>query len=140
MNSQICLIFAFLLTMSSTCLAQGLGVKGVHTKVDTFAAPPQRLRNLKKSSGNGSVERDGLLEIKPCVSMEKITDSQKEDYFGNGDAMCNTNQCDGGCCRAYNWLLCDTANLYPYVPCICNDMTQDPEEYTASTLPPQTYP
>ena len=148
MNSQIYLLFfALLCAMSSTCLASDAtsqehsSVKEVHTEDDTYSVPPQMLRNLKQATGNGSVARDGLHEIRPCVSMSKITDSQKQDIWGNGDKTCNTNVCAGGCCRAYNWLKCDTTNSFPYVPCICNGInTQDPTNFVAWKRPPQSIP
>lgn len=57
----------------------------------------------------------GIMERKPCIPFELIREGQKTHSLA--DPECNTNSCNGGCCRAYNWLLCDEDSSFAYVPC-----------------------
>merc|ERR1711933_121520 len=41
------------------------------------------------------------------------------------DESCRTNSCLGGCCRDYNYLVCDENNDYPYLKCVCNANTKN---------------
>lgn len=43
---------------------------------------------------DGSV---GLVEVRPCIPFDKITDGQK--LHPRGDSECQTNSCPDGCCR-----------------------------------------
>ncbi|CAB9511478.1 expressed unknown protein [Seminavis robusta] len=100
-----------------------------------FEIQPRRLRALKSTQGQGSVARDGLIEIKPCVPWSSVSSAQTTNP--QTDSACVSNPpSTGGCCRDYHWLLWDATNSYPYVPCICNDITQDPNSFVPSTLPP----
>ncbi|CAB9523682.1 expressed unknown protein [Seminavis robusta] len=111
-------------------------IKGASAKIaveDNHEIQPRRLRALK--SNKGSVARDGLIEIKPCVPWSSVSEAQKTNPQTQHSCASNPPS-TGGCCRDYHWLLWDTTNSYPYVPCICNDMTQDPASFVPSTLPP----
>jgi hypothetical protein len=46
--------------------------------------------------------------------------------YGESDDGCNSNgECSGGCCRVYNYLICDAGNDYPHVACVCSANTFD---------------
>lgn len=83
----------------------------------------QLKRNLRRlqlgefADDDPYINPNGLMERKPCVEFERLSAGQLEDPWGAGDETCLTNSCGGGCCRAYNWLLCDEDNALAYVPC-----------------------
>jgi hypothetical protein len=92
----------------------------------------QKLRSLTNDAG--------LIEIEPCVSWDTISEQQKLGSSILGTKTCKTNSCSGGCCRDYaNFLPCDTANKYFYLPCICNALTQDPNDFVPSNTPPPNW-
>ena len=47
----------------------------------------------------------GLIEKEPCVAWSSISESLRNNAWG--DKTCQTNTCSNGCCRAYTWLKCD---------------------------------
>lgn len=55
------------------------------------------------------------------------------------DATCHENNCAGGCCRLYKWLICDRDNAFPDIPCVCNKNTQDVVEEVESTSAPTNF-
>ena len=57
----------------------------------------------------------GIMERKPCTPFEGIREDQLTSPLA-GQA-CSANDCGGGCCRNYNWVLCDTDSSFPYLPC-----------------------
>jgi len=100
------------------------GLAGKDTKQNTFVS--------------GSVANDGLLERNPCIAFDQLPVGSLENAAS--DSECLTNACEGGCCRRYNWLICDTTNGHPRLQCVCNAITQDPNSFTASALPEVTVP
>ena len=72
----------------------------------------------------------GLIENTPCVPWSSITEQQK--LHPNADSVCSTeqNSCDGGCCRAYWWLLCDdSGSVHQKLPCVCNANTRSHDSF-----------
>ena len=57
---------------------------------------------------------NGIMERKPCIPFDQIREDQIENDLADDD--CATNSC-GGCCRAYNWLLCDEDSSFAFVAC-----------------------
>jgi hypothetical protein len=72
---------------------------------------------------------DALQETNPCIPFN--SDMTARASLSLSDDACRANECSGGCCRVYHWLICDTANEMPNLACICNENTQ---------LPPTTAP
>jgi hypothetical protein len=71
----------------------------------------------------------GVLEEHRCKSWTnpqvKIAAHNPSDH-GLGDEGCNNgNECNGGCCRILNHLVCDKHNDFPHVACVCNANTYD---------------
>lgn len=55
-------------------------------------------------------------ENKPCVPFSSVTKDQLA--HGNTDGSCENNECGGGCCRFYHWLLCDdTGDAFQVTNC-----------------------
>ena len=86
------------------------------------------------STGNGATNGNGasaasdtaivLEETQPCIPFNGDISSRAS--LSLTDSVCTTNECSGGCCRVYNWLICDTTNQMPTLACVCNENTQPP--------------
>jgi len=63
-----------------------------------------------------TLSRD-LQQAQPCVPLDSVLATTKTHTLT--DQVCLSNNCDGGCCRAYFWLICDTQNMFTDVPCLC---------------------
>ena len=112
--------------VSIAFLAMAIASSGAVEDVDTNPrASESRLRGLQ---GTGSVATQGLKELHVCVPWESVDEYRKT--HSSTDLACATNSCAGGCCRHYHWLMCDTSNRFPAIPCICNDLTMDPAIFT----------
>jgi hypothetical protein len=70
----------------------------------------------------------GVKENHPCKpwlnTFVQAAATSVNDY-GESSLQCNQgNECSsGGCCRVYNYLLCDADNDYPHMPCVCGATT-----------------
>ena len=56
-----------------------------------------------------------------------------------GDMDCfadPVNACPDGCCRFANWFICDTDDISPHMPCVCNDLTADPASMLVEPVDP----
>ena len=72
-----------------------------------------------------------LVETTPCVDFGSSTTSDIVfDY--RSSFVCRTNGCHNGCCRATPYLVCDTTNAFPNEACVCNEHTQDRENFQAN--------
>ena len=139
--NQLCRIAIFVALGALPQRSVATVVRGQEEKMHLSATKGDdtRLRGLKKrGGGSGSVANDGLIEAHSCVAWEKIPESQRTSP--NGDSECSTNSCSNGCCRAYHWLLCDSTNSFPTLPCVCNDLTQNPENFVPYSFPPISVP
>ena len=58
---------------------------------------------------------NGIMERKPCIEFEAIRPEQLSNPLA--DEQCSSNDCGGGCCRNYNWILCDTDSSFAYLQC-----------------------
>ncbi|CAB9522161.1 Polymorphic outer membrane protein [Seminavis robusta] len=82
-----------------------------------------------------------LQPTKPLVEKVSCEDFGNEDAMAtrmdhpNSDSVCLTNSCSLGCCRFYWWFVCDENNDFPNIPCVCNENTQDPENFVPNDLP-----
>ncbi|CAB9516431.1 expressed unknown protein [Seminavis robusta] len=142
MKIQMSLLLFMLAAAVVPNSASGLkGAKGKAVPEESLEIPSNRLRALKKgssggnSSSRGSVASGGLIEINPCVPWSSVHEAQKTNPQTDNSCASNPPQ-NGGCCRNYHWLLWDSDNKYPYVPCICNAITQDPNNFVPDTLSP----
>ena len=76
------------------------------------------------------VSRFACVLLVPCVPFDGSIVVHSE--HPSSDATCKTNTCPNGCCRSYWWLLCDEDNSYTFAPCVCNENTQDPENFVSN--------
>jgi hypothetical protein len=76
------------------------------------------LQKDKTDNGGGD---GGLVEKIDCQASSRI----RQDTIDHErtDAECKANNCGGGCCRVFTWLVCDTSNEFSHLACICNDNT-----------------
>eukprot|EP00797_Seminavis_robusta_P015671 Sro234_g094350.2 (274) ;mRNA; f:18934-19755 len=85
---------------------------------------------------------NGLSEPPGGCADPNIPDVQARRANSLTDQECVTNSCTGGCCRIYNWLICDESNSYDHLACVCNPNTSPPPPTPfptmAPTLPPTT--
>lgn len=73
--------------------------------------------NSNSNNLNGGRENaNGLIEPPPgiCLGWE-LAGTQDRANSAMTDDACKTNSCDGGCCRVYNWLICDTSNTFEHL-------------------------
>jgi hypothetical protein len=99
--------------LASLCLSVVSSLRGSHLLKKEDKGPQSQQRSRK------------LMEEVACVEFETVTSSVKEHALT--DQICSaSNSCEGGCCRAYLWLICDTNDAFPGLPCVCNVLTQDP--------------
>ena len=69
-----------------------------------------------------------LIELEACRSFDDSSIGHHKSH-PNVHETCLTNSCARGCCRTYWWLVCDEANDFKYIPCVCNENTQDPDNF-----------
>jgi hypothetical protein len=74
-----------------------------------------------------------LIENVACVAFEGNILHHADHQ--SSDETCKTNTCPNGCCRSYWWLLCDEDNSYTFAPCVCNENTQDPDNFVSNKPP-----
>eukprot|EP00934_Nitzschia_sp_Nitz4_P005835 Nitzschia sp. Nitz4//scaffold148_size54725//42454//44073//NITZ4_006666-RA/size54725-processed-gene-0.17-mRNA-1//1//CDS//3329536772//5825//frame0 len=112
------------------CLPSAMGeVRGV-PKRNNYNQGRRVLKNDGKDGGSGNVA-DSLEETRPCVPFSELKDSVLNHY--NTQSECTVeNSCSGGCCRIYDWMVCDTNNYQPSMACVCNANT--------NTYPPTSSP
>jgi len=84
-------------------------------------------------SGGGSDYRGGevdgggsiIYEVHDCAEFEseRVTTLAASSF--SDDECSGKNACGGGCCRIYNWLICDTNyDSYSTLQCVCNENTR----------------
>jgi hypothetical protein len=59
-----------------------------------------------------------VMERHRCIDYSSVSDQKKTDVRNTGE--CSTNNCAKGCCRDYQFLVCDEDNDFPDLACICN--------------------
>jgi len=75
------------------------------------------------TSGSNRPNENGLLEPPGgCMSFESAAVQDRARSVLTTDS-CRNNACNGGCCRMYNWLICDTSNSFDHLQCVCNANT-----------------
>lgn len=70
----------------------------------------------------GFLSNNGVLEPDYCKDIDDEDVQRIKDATATTSG-CATNTCNGGCCRLYNFLKCDTDNSSPHLHCVCNDNT-----------------
>jgi hypothetical protein len=93
---------------------------------------PKAPKKVKGTAGGGNTsgggDRNGttgsmLVEKQQCMAPTHplVIDSQSRT-----SGSCQALSCGGGCCRYHTaFLICDTKNLYPHQPCVCNADTNN---------------
>lgn len=103
----------------------------------------QSLRNLKKDSGDAAASSEGLIETRPCLQIWSpevknviLTHTTDPALKLQHDPACEIEgACASGCCRVHTSLMvCDPANDYLILQCVCNANTSNPP------LPPPLAP
>jgi hypothetical protein len=83
----------------------------------------------KDAEGGDTEAASGIVETHPCMADGQAALNWLGSVAGASaasDQSCfadPVNGCEGGCCRLGNWLVCDTENNHPALPCICNGNT-----------------
>lgn len=88
------------------------------------------------NNGNNNGNGQYVAEEHTCVPFNE--DMQARASLSLSDDACRANQCGGGCCRIYHWLICDTGDEMPQLSCVCNENTRPPP--TNSPTDPPTLP
>ena len=129
--------------------AVGSTVRGSSTATtssDDHTTPRLLKENIKKdrNNNNNSIGRAGefrVVEPGICAPFELVGIQDRRQSSLTDDA-CKTNSCFDGCCRVYNWLICDTTNAYHHLQCVCNTNTGNyvPPPPTTTSAPVPTTP
>jgi hypothetical protein len=111
------------------------------TMLSCVSAVKGTSKTLSKEESNQSIRRlqstyppyiEPIFESKPCVEFSQITEEQWTN--ARTDESCQTNSCGDGCCRDFpGFVICDTANTFMQIPCVCNALTKDPNSFTPDT-------
>ena len=101
--------------------------------------PNNNLNSFGNNNGNSFSRENanGLIEPPPgqCAPFE-LAGIQDRARSSLTDTACKTNSCNNGCCRMYNWLICDTSNSFSHLQCVCNANTNP----LPPTAPPTNRP
>jgi len=77
----------------------------------------------RQDRGFDFVKQVDVKEMYPCVPFRSFgAQSASKDKLADNE--CRNNNCPSGCCREYNWLVCDVDSL-PFMKCICNANTKN---------------
>jgi hypothetical protein len=131
----------FAVTVAALTLLSASNVEG-HARGSSSVAAPFREeapRQLMEDGGGGGGGGGGVLvETRDCLDLSKVNPTILSN--GNTEATCLANSCDGGCCRVFSWMVCDTNNQFPHLSCVCNGNTGTKSPTKHPTLPPTTAP
>lgn len=109
----------------------------------TTAVPPVTSTAPTPISETAVVPQQQLLESQPCLdpANDPYTATLLEQLSSHPNAheTCETNSCARGCCRAYFWWICDEDNDFFHLPCLCNDNTQDTNDFVFLAEAPSSH-
>jgi hypothetical protein len=99
----------------------GTTTEVVTTTIDTTCSGTDTVVSTNAVTGRvTTLSKCGVKEQMPCLNPVKVVANAKNNP--QTQLACLSGTCQG-CCRYFNYLVCDTLNLYSHLPCLCNAYT-----------------